>query len=187
MTYRTIDTKNDVKLSKFLSLILRHQPEIINIQLDKNGWADVEELITAINNSDRKIDIETLNRIVTENDKKRFIFSEDKKKIRANQGHSIDVDIELKELEPPEYLYHGTATRFTKSIFKEGLKKQTRQYVHLSTDIETAIKVGERHGFPKVLKILSKAMYNDGYKFYLSENNVWLTDNVPKNYIMEEK
>lgn len=179
--------KNDVKLSKFLSLILRHQPEIINIKLDKNGWADVKELIIALNNSDKKIDMDTLTRIVAENDKKRFIFSEDKKKIRANQGHSINVQIEMKEVEPPEYLYHGTATRFTQSIFKEGLKKQTRQYVHLSTDIDTAIKVGLRHGFPKVLKIFSKDMYNEGYKFYLSENNVWLTDNVPKKYIMEEK
>lgn len=175
--------KEDVKLGKFISLILRHNPSVIGITLDKNGWADVDKLINGINMTGRKINFETLKRIVQTNDKKRYSFNSDMTKIRANQGHSINVDVELKECQPPEFLYHGTATRFTKSIFKEGLKKQTRQYVHLSIDIETAKKVGIRHGFPKVIKILSGEMYKNGYKFYLSENNVWLTDNVPVKYI----
>ncbi len=173
----------DIELGKFISLVLRHKPQTINLTLDKNGWASVDELISGMNKFGKRINIETLTRIVNENDKNRYSFSEDKKKIRANQGHSINVDLELKEVVPPEYLYHGTATKFVVDIFKQGLKKQNRQHVHLSSDIETATKVGSRHGFPKVLKILAKNMYDDGYKFYLSENGVYLTDNVPKKYL----
>lgn len=176
--------KNDIKLGKFISLILRHQPKIIGIELDKNGWADTKELIEKINKAGKSIDFKTLERIVDNNDKKRYKFNEDKTKIRANQGHSINVDVELKECIPPEYLYHGTAIKFADNIFKEGLKKQTRQYVHLSIDIETALKIGKRHGIPKVLKISALNMYNKGYKFYLSENGIWLTDNVPTEYII---
>lgn len=179
-----MENKNDIKTGKFLSLILRHHPETIGIKLDKNGWADVEELINGIRKSEKKIDIIDLKRIVQNNDKKRYSFNEDFTKIRANQGHSINVDVELKQCCPPEYLYHGTAEKYINKISKEGIKKQSRQFVHLSNDIYTAEKVGIRHGKVKVLKIMSDKMYNNGYKFYLSENNIWLTEYIPTDYII---
>lgn len=171
------------KLSVFISLILRHKPETIGIQLDEHGWANVDELIDGINNTGRQIGLEILEEIVRTDNKQRYSFNEDKTLIRANQGHSIPVDVELKEEQPPEFLYHGTASRFLDSIMQNGLKPMSRLYVHLSTDVETAIKVGKRHGEPIVLKINSEAMYNDGTKFYLSENGVWLTKTVGKKYI----
>lgn len=165
--------------SKFLSLVLRHKPEQIGLVLDSNGWANVDELLEKT-----QIDFETLQKIVDTNDKKRFAFNEDKSKIRASQGHSIQsLDLQLEEKEPPEFLYHGTALRFLESITVQGLTKQSRQHVHLSKDEETALKVGQRHGRPVVLKILSKKMFDDGHKFYLSENNVWLTDHIPTKYL----
>lgn len=164
--------------SKFISLILRHKPEAIGITLDNHGWANVNELIKGIN-----IDIDTLEEIVNTDKKKRYSFNEDKTKIRANQGHSIKVDVELQEKEPPMYLYHGTAEKYVDSINKTGLISKSRLYVHLSKDIETAINVGKRHGIPVIYKINSEEMYNKGYKFYLSENNVWLTEKVPINFI----
>lgn len=171
------------KLSVFISLILRHKPEEIEIQLDEHGWANVEELIAGINNTGRKIDMDILEEIVRTDNKKRYSFNEDKTLIRANQGHSVPVDVELKECEPPQFLYHGTASRFINSIMQDGLKPMSRLYVHLSKDRETAIKVGKRHGEPVVLKIKSKEMHDDGYKFYLSENGVWLVKNVDIKYI----
>ena len=126
--------------------------------------------------------METLEDIVATDNKQRYSFNEDKSLIRANQGHSIPVDVELKENEPPEFLYHGTATRFLNSILNDGLKPMSRLYVHLSKDIETAWKVGKRHGDPVILKINSRDMYKDGYKFYLSENGVWLTEKVDAKY-----
>ncbi|MBD5551556.1 MAG: RNA 2'-phosphotransferase [Lachnospiraceae bacterium] len=170
------------KLSKFISLVLRHQPDAAHITLDEHGWANVEELLTGINETGRKIDMETLEGIVATDNKQRYSFNQDKTLIRANQGHSIPVDVELKEQEPPEFLYHGTATRFLDSIMNEGLKPMSRLYVHLSKDIETALKVGKRHGEPVILKIHSGVMYKDGYKFYLSENGVWLTKKVDAKY-----
>ncbi|HCQ6142668.1 TPA: RNA 2'-phosphotransferase [Clostridioides difficile] len=171
------------KLSIFISLILRHKPEIIGIKLDEYGYADVNELIEKINNAGRNINIEILEQIVKEDNKQRYSFNEDRSKIRANQGHSINIDVELKELEPPEYLYHGTATRFLDNIKNEGIIKQSRLYVHLSRDIDTAIKVGKRHGTPVILKINTGKMYENGYKFYLSENNVWLCEYIPFKYV----
>ncbi|HBF7094268.1 TPA: RNA 2'-phosphotransferase [Clostridioides difficile] len=171
------------KLSIFISLILRHKPEIIGIKLDEYGYADVNELIEKINNAGRNINIEILEQIVKEDNKQRYSFNEDRSKIRVNQGHSINVDVELKELEPPEYLYHGTATRFLDNIKNEGIIKQSRLYVHLSRDIDTAIKVGKRHGTPVILKINTGKMYENGYKFYLSENNVWLCEYIPFKYV----
>ncbi|EGT4846882.1 TPA: RNA 2'-phosphotransferase [Clostridioides difficile] len=171
------------KLSIFISLILRHKPEIIGIKLDDYGYADVNELIEKINNTGRNINIEILEQIVKEDNKQRYSFNEDRSKIRANQGHSINIDVELKELEPPEYLYHGTATRFLDNIKNEGIIKQSRLYVHLSRDIDTAIKVGKRHGTPVILKINTGKMYENGYKFYLSENNVWLCEYIPFKYV----
>lgn len=170
------------KLSKFISLVLRHQPDAAHITLDEHGWANVEELLAGINETGRKIDIEILEEIVVTDNKQRYSFNHDKTLIRANQGHSIPVDVELKEQEPPEFLYHGTATRFLESIMAEGLKPMSRLYVHLSKDIETAIKVGKRHGEPVILKIHSGEMYKEGYKFYLSENGVWLAEKVDVKY-----
>ena len=144
---------DDVKLGKFLSLVLRHKPETIGITLDKNGWADVKELIEKIKLSERYIDMEILERIVRENSKKRYSFNEDKTKIRASQGHSIEVELNLKEITPPKILYHGTATSFLKSIKEKGILKMNRQYVHLSMDIETARNVGQRHGEVVILPI----------------------------------
>lgn len=170
------------KLSVFISLVLRHKPEATKITLDEHGWANVEELLRGINETGRKISMEILEDIVATDNKQRYSFNEDKTLIRANQGHSIPVDVELKEQNPPEILYHGTATRFLNSILNDGLKPMSRLYVHLSKDIETAWKVGKRHGDPVILKTNSRDMYKDGYKFYLSENGVWLTEKVDVKY-----
>lgn len=169
--------------SKFISLVLRHQPEAINLDLDKNGWANVIELIEKMNKKAIKIDNEMLNKIVETNDKKRFAFNDDKTKIRASQGHSIDVNLELQPIAPPPVLYHGTTGKYLDSIFKTGLQKQSRQHVHLSATIETAKAVGGRHGKPVILTIDAKAMQDKGFLFYLSANNVWLADEVPAQFL----
>lgn len=173
---------NDVNLGKFISLILRHKPEVIGISIDKNGWANVEELLKGINKSGRKIDFDTLERIVNTNNKHRYSFNEDKTLIRANQGHSINVDVELKESIPPDILYHGTGLKYLDSIKENGIVSKNRLHVHLSKDIETAIDVGKRHGTPVVLEINTKQMVDDGIKFYISENGVWLTSNIDSKY-----
>ena len=178
---------DDIKLSKFLSLILRHKPETIGITLDKNGWVDIKELIEKIKLSDRYIDIEILERIVREDDKNRYSFDEKKEKIRANQGHSIKVELNLKEVIPTTILYHGTATRFLESIREKGIIKGNRQYVHLSKDMETARNVGRRHGKVIILPIDIEGLKKIGHKFYLSENNVWLSDDIPSKYILWKK
>ena len=170
------------KLSKFLSLILRHKPEAANIELDEHGWANIEDLIIGVNQTGRKINLEILEEIVAADQKQRYSFNADKTLLRANQGHSIPVDVELTEQKPPEFLYHGTAERFLGSIMTEGLKPMSRLYIHLSKDIETACKVGKRHGTPAVLQINSKKMHQDGYKFYLSANGVWLTKQISPIY-----
>jgi len=170
-------------ISKFLSLVLRHQPETISIQLDQNGWTDVNDLIEKANNYGVKFDRETLNHIVATNTKKRFAFNETLDKIRANQGHSINIELGYKNEKPPEFLFHGTAEKFVKSILDTGLEKRNRQHVHLSSDIETAIKVGQRHGKPFVFKVFAEQMYNDNFQFFISDNGVWLTDNVPTKYL----
>lgn len=175
-------------ISKFLSLILRHKPEVIGISLDKNGWADVPELITGVNKNNKYfLDMETLEEIVRTDEKQRYSFSGDKTRIRANQGHSIRVDVELKKSSPPEILWHGTGEKYISSINSEGLKPKSRLYVHLSADVETAVKVGSRHGKPVVYRIKSGEMHRQGYIFYLSENGVWLTEIVPVNFIDLEK
>ena len=168
-------------MSKFLSLILRHKPQIVGIELDEHGWADVEELIRRV----KGLDLATLEQIVAADEKRRYSFSADKKLIRANQGHSIAVDVELEELKPPEVLYHGTAERFATSIMTQGLLKMSRLYVHLSSDAETAEKVGRRHGRPKIFVVASGKMFADGYKFFRSVNGVWLTEHVPPQYLKE--
>lgn len=174
------------KTSVFISLILRHKPETIGISLDEHGWADVDELIKGINKTDGyNIDFATLKEIVRTDNKQRYSFNGDKTKIRANQGHSVNVDVELKEAEPPEQLFHGTGEKFVGSIRKEGLIPKTRLYVHLSKDKETAEKVGARHGKPHIFFVHSGKMYRAGYKFYLSENGVWLTKCVPPQFLGE--
>ena len=178
-----MNEKETKSISKFLSLVLRHSPEIIGLKLDENGWADVEELISKCSQKGNKLDFELLDYVVESNDKKRFAFNENKTKIRASQGHSISVELNLAETEPFEYLYHGTVGKFLENIKKEGLQKMSRQHVHLSKDKETAIKVGSRRGTPQILTVRSGAMHRDGFKFYLSDNNVWLTDEVPVKYI----
>ncbi|MEO8404580.1 MAG: RNA 2'-phosphotransferase [Chitinophagaceae bacterium] len=178
-----MNEKHKKTVSKFLSLVLRHQPETIGLQLDANGWAVVAELIEKSANHDQPFSKEELDEIVTTNDKQRFIFNDDHTKIRANQGHSIDVELNLPAVEPPELLYHGTVARFIGNIKVDGLQKMQRQHVHLSKDTETAIIVGDRRGKALILSINSGHMHADGFKFYLSANGVWLTDIVPATYI----
>ncbi len=174
---------NQKSTSKYISLILRHHPEVIGIQLDEHGWADVSELINGINKT-RPFDMAQLEKIVAEDEKQRYSFNEDKTLIRANQGHSIPVDVELEKRVPPEYLWHGTGEKSVDSIKEQGLLPMSRLYVHLSPDYDTALKVGSRHGSPFVFKVAAKEMNDDGYDFYLSVNGVWLTKTVPPKYLI---
>ena len=171
-------------VSKYMSLILRHKPETIGISLDEHGWANVEDLITGIA-KDNEFNMEILEEIVRRDEKQRYSFNEDKTLIRANQGHSIPVDVELQEWVPPEILWHGTGEKYVESIDREGLISKSRLYVHLSKDEDTAIKVGSRHGKPVIYNVKAKQMYDDGYKFYLSVNGVWLTKEVPVKYLIK--
>ena len=171
--------------SKFLSLILRHKPEVIGISLDEHGWANVDELISGISKT-QEFNMEILEEIVNTDEKKRYSFNEDKTLIRANQGHSINVDVELEKVEPPEFLYHGTGEKYVSSILQEGLIPKSRLYVHLSPDVSTAETVGKRHGNPVVFTVLSKKMHDDGFDFYKSVNGVWLTKRVPVEYLKSE-
>lgn len=175
---------NQKETSKFLSLILRHQPELIGLQLDTNGWADVDTLL-ALAARRKRITRQELEIIVAESDKQRFAFNDDHSKIRANQGHSIQVDLELPVAIPPEFLYHGTTGAFVAEILKTGIKKMSRQHVHLSPDKATATKVGSRRGVPLILTIRSGDMHRDGIPFFVSANGVWLTDHVPPTYISQ--
>ena len=168
--------------SKFLSLILRHKPETIGIKLDEHGWADVSELISGISKT-RPFDMKMLEEIVRTDNKQRYSFNENKTLIRANQGHSIPVDVELEKKTPPEFLYHGTGEKFVSSIDKEGLLSKSRLYVHLSKDTETAVKVGSRHGKPVVYRVAAGKMADKGYEFILSVNGVWLVKAVPAEYL----
>lgn len=170
--------------SKFISLILRHKPEIIGVTLDEHGWADVEELIRGVNKT-HPLTPESLEEIVRTDEKQRYSFNEDHTLIRANQGHSIPVDVEPEEVRPPECLYHGTGEKYTASIEKQGLLPKSRLYVHLSGDMETARKVGSRHGKPVVYQMLSGKMADNGFFFYRSVNGVWLTKVVPAEYLVK--
>ena len=175
--------ENEKSISKFLSLVLRHKPETINLSLDPQGWASVDELIAKANLHKVPLNPDILRRVVETNDKKRFIFSDDQQRIRANQGHSIEVNLQLTATAPPHQLFHGTAERNIESIRTQGLLKRERHHVHLSTDHETAKAVGGRYGKPVVLVINAKGMHENGFKFYQAENGVWLTDHVPPDYI----
>ena len=173
------------RVSKYMSLILRHHPETIGISLDEHGWADVEELIAGIARTN-EFSREILEEIVRTDAKQRYAFNADKTKIRASQGHSIPVDLELKAVEPPEMLWHGTAEKYVASIEQMGLRPGSRRYVHLSRDRETARTVGSRHGRPVIYRVKSGEMYRKGFRFYCSENGVWLTILVPPEYLQKE-
>jgi putative RNA 2'-phosphotransferase len=172
-----------VSTSRFLSLVLRHKPETIGLTVDAKGWASVDELLSCAAAHGRPISYGLLLRVVRENDKQRFVFSDDHCWIRANQGHSLEVDLELAPQRPPDELFHGTATRFLPSIRQAGLIPGERQHVHLSGDRHTAEKVGARHGKPLVLVIAAARLYEAGQLFYLSENGVWLTSAIAVSYI----
>ena len=174
--------KKHKELSKHLSYVLRHKPEAIGIELDENGWTSVGDLIAK---SPKGFTPEIIEFIVSNNDKKRFILSENGDRIRANQGHSVNVDLALQATIPPSVLFHGTATRFLDSILSNGLKKMKRHHVHLSADLETASKVGMRHGKLVILTIDAAAMQNAGHIFFQSENGVWLTDSVPAVFLSQ--
>jgi len=182
-----VNEKDKIAASKFMSLILRHQPQKIGLALDQNGWAETSALIAGMNRAGHDITLADLNEIVATSDKQRFKLSDDHKMIRANQGHSINVDVGLQEAVPPDLLFHGTATRFLSAIKNEGLRPKSRLYVHLSSDIETAAKVGSRHGEAVVLVVDAAKMHKDGHSFYLSDNKVWLTKTVPPEYLKESE
>ena len=173
-------------ISKYIAFILRHKPEEINIVLDEHGWADVHDLVEGINNK-VPFNMKLLEHIVEADEKQRYSFNENKTLIRANQGHSVPVDVELKEFVPPDILYHGTGEKYVPSIDVMGLIPKSRLYVHLSDNIETAIKVGKRHGKPVVYMVDCKKMYALGYHFYKSTNGVWLTKSVPNQFLMEKQ
>jgi putative RNA 2'-phosphotransferase len=175
---------NKDRISKFLSLVLRHDPGKIGLELDDQGWADVEELISKAADKNMVFSRLELEEVVVTNDKQRFAYNADKSKIRANQGHSIDVELQLEKRQPPEVLYHGTVNRFLESIKAQGLQKMSRHHVHLSADRLTAEKVGSRRGQAVILIVRSGEMSRAGIEFYQSSNGVWLTDSVPIEYIV---
>lgn len=175
----------DIDISRFLSLVLRHKPETIGIELDPQGWVDVEILIQRTNEYGIELKRERLDHIVATNLKKRFAYNENGDRIRASQGHSVEVDLGYEAQEPPEILYHGTGEKWVDSILKTGLDKKSRSHVHLSADLETAKIVGSRHGKPFIFLIRADEMHAAGFQFFLSENGVWLTDKVPVNYISD--
>ena len=177
---------SDKSTSKYISLILRHKPEIIGITLDEHGWAVTEDLIRGVNKT-HPLDMEILERIVAEDEKQRYSFNEDKTLIRANQGHSIPVDVELPEVTPPDVLYHGTGRKYKESIDEQGLIPKSRLYVHLSGDAGTARLVGKGPATTVIYTVDAAAMHADGYQFFLSVNGVWLTKRVPKEYLSVRK
>jgi putative RNA 2'-phosphotransferase len=180
-------TNTHKTISKFLSLVLRHQPSAANIELDANGWADVNTLIINLLAKGFRVDLGVLQSIVANNEKQRFTFNQDYTKIRANQGHSVkNVDLEFEPTTPPDLLYHGTTRERAALIMQSGLRPQTRQHVHLSADLATATNVGSRHGKPFILTIDAKAMHNAKQPFYCSKNGVWLADFVPAEFISME-
>ncbi|MBB4817316.1 RNA 2'-phosphotransferase [Pseudomonas sp. TUM22785] len=177
----------DVEISRFLSFVLRHKPEAIGLQLDSEGWADIEALITGAARTGKALDERAIRRVVANNDKKRFAISEDGRRIRAVQGHSTaSVQRQYDAVVPPQRLFHGTASRFVDSILQKGLIAGSRHHVHLSEDRETATQVGQRYGEPVILEIAASAMHEVGFEFHQAENGVWLTARVPVDYLKRE-
>ena len=175
--------KNRTQISKLIALVLRHKPEVLGLQLDEHGWTDTATLIERIN-ARQSFDMATLEEIVRTDEKQRYAFNEDKTKIRASQGHSLAVDLELKPQTPPHVLWHGTSVKNLDSIAREGLLPRGRHYVPLSSDPDTAHKVGSRHGGPFVIMVNATDMAKDGLPLYRSENGVWLADAVPAKYLL---
>lgn len=181
-----MSSKRLTETSKFLSYVLRHEPQSIGLHLDSDGWADIDALIAGASAEGRQLDIELIREVVASSDKKRFGLSEDGLRIRAVQGHSTKaVDLQHEAKTPPAVLYHGTASRFLVSIMQQGLLPGSRHHVHLSQNIETAISVGQRYGQPVVLKVDALKMHEQGKVFYQAENDVWLTHEVPVAFISE--
>jgi putative RNA 2'-phosphotransferase len=180
-----INEQKTTQISKFLSLILRHKPETIDIDLDENGWTNVETLLQKAKKKQPDLTLENLQHVVTTNAKSRFAFDETGTKIRANQGHSVEIDLGYSPKQPPEILYHGTGEKSVASILKSGLEKRNRHHVHLSADTETAKNVGARHGKPVILKVFAMKMWESGVIFYQSENEVWLVDGVEVGFLEE--
>ncbi len=172
--------------SKFIALILRHKPEAIGIRLDEHGWADVGELLEGVSRT-HPLTMEELEEIVRTDEKQRYSFNGDRTLIRANQGHSVPVDVELEEVTPPDVLYHGTGEKYVSPILAQGLIPKSRLYVHLSADRDTAAGVGRRHGKPVVFTVDARAMHEDGYRFFRSVNGVWLTRAVPVKFLSREE
>lgn len=175
--------KEAISTSKFLSLILRHEPERVGLKLGEAGWVSVTELLEAVNRHGRPLTLDKLKHLVATSDKERFAFSEDGHRIRANQGHSVKVDLQYSPQTPPELLYHGTAAQFLPSIREQGLLKMARHHVHLSAETKTTIQVGARHGKPVLLTIRARNMVSSGHVFYCSTNGVWLVETVPPQFI----
>nr|WP_042365587.1 RNA 2'-phosphotransferase [Streptacidiphilus neutrinimicus] len=180
---RTDDTRRMVRTSKFLSRVLRHDPALIGVDLDEAGWVDVAELLAAAAAHGRRITRAELDRVVAENDKRRFSFSADGRRIRANQGHTVSVDLGYEEATPPAVLYHGTHPGVVAAIWREGLRPMARHAVHLSRDRETAERVGGRRGRPVVFTVDAAGMAAAGFVFQVSANGVWLTERVPPEYL----
>ncbi len=180
-------TKDLVQKSKLLSLVLRHRPELIGLKPDAQGWVEVDQLLKSLESFGKPMSKAELEQVVATNDKQRFAFSKDKTAIRANQGHSINIDLDYPVSQPPQVLYHGTAQQFLASILKNGIQKKSRHHVHLSAETEIAKIVGSRYGKPVLLKIQSGLMHEAGIKFYKSENEVWLTDFVDPQFISINK
>jgi putative RNA 2'-phosphotransferase len=178
-----MDPKRLVKISKYLSKHLRHEPERLGLTLAPGGWVEVETLLGACASAHFPLTREELSEVVAKNDKQRFSFDDSGRRIRANQGHSTDVDLQLEAVAPPAVLYHGTAARQVTAILDSGLNKMARHHVHLSATVATAITVGSRHGKPVVLEVDAGAMARDGVPFYRSANGVWLVDEVPPRYL----
>ncbi|QKJ29422.1 RNA 2'-phosphotransferase [Mucilaginibacter mali] len=181
-----ISDKENKNISKFLSLVLRHQPELIGIELDENGWTDVDALIAKSGEHGVRYNIDALKHVVTTNNKQRFAFNDTFDRIRANQGHSVEVDLGYEAKIPPEVLYHGSAIKNADSILASGLEKRERHHVHLSADVATAANVGQRHGKPVIFEVTALQMHHDGMPFFLSNNGVWLTDAVPPKYLKKQ-
>ncbi|MEL6841842.1 MAG: RNA 2'-phosphotransferase [Bacteroidota bacterium] len=183
-TKHTLTTQEARRIGKFISLVLRHQPEKIGLTLDESGWADVDELLAKLAAKGTRISREQLDDLVETNPKKRYRYSEDGQRIRAQQGHSIEVKLNYEPVQPPDRLYHGTAERFVSSIKQQGLLKRNRHHVHLSGDLDTASQVGKRHGKLVILQVDAARMHEDGYQFFYTPNEVWLTESVPVQYLI---
>jgi putative RNA 2'-phosphotransferase len=178
-----MNEKSLVKISKYLSKHLRHQPERLGLNLETGGWVKIEDLLAALKRNNFPVSREELNEVVEKNDKKRFSFDEKGEKIRANQGHSVEIDLQLEAKTPPETLFHGTNEKSVSAILEHGILKIARHHVHLSSDIETAKKVGSRRGKPLILAVDAEKMHKDGFEFFVSENGVWLVETVPPKYL----